>query len=242
MAEAPTSVWQELATPAQRDELARLARERRWGLSLLLVGWLHLLAFTLCYYLTVALDYHEPAGYLAVWAAELCTAGLVVRLCGGPRPAGPAPPLARLIARVWLAYFVLAFNLCAMNGLRGHRMFELFPALASLGSFGFLVMAFAVHRRFFGAVLVMFPAGLLMAAQLRHAYLVFGLAWWLVLHGIGLALLAKPRPSPTPTPWPTSTRGSAPVQPADRQRQSTSPANAITACDAAAASTNTALP
>jgi hypothetical protein len=194
MAESPTSVWQELATPTQRDALARLARERRWGLSLLLVGWLHLLAFALCYVLTVVVDYHEPAGYLAVWAAELAAAGLVFRLCGGPRLAAPAPPLARLVARVWLAYFVLACNLCAMNGLRGHRMFELFPALASLASFGFLVMAFAVSRRFFAAVLVLYPAGLLMAAQLRHAYLVFGLAWWLVLHGIGLALLARPRP------------------------------------------------
>ena len=214
MAESPTSIWQELATPAQRDALALLARERRWGLSLLLVGWLHLLAFGLCYYLTVGLDYHEPAGYLAVWAGELCAAGFVFRLCGGPRPASPAPPLARLVVRVWLAYFVLAFNLCAMNGLSGHRMFELFPALAS---FGLLVMAFTVHRRFFGAVLVMFPAGLLMAAQLRHAYLVLGLAWWLVLHGIGLTLQARPRPS----------CGSGSVPPADCQRQSPSAANSI---------------
>ena len=195
MTSAPTSVWQELATPAQRDALVRLARERRWGLSLLLVGWLHLLAFALCYYLTVALNYHEPAGYFAVWVGELCGMGLIFRLCGGPRSASPAPPLARLIVRVWIAYFVLAFNLCAMNGLRGHRMFELFPALASLASFAFLMMTFAVSRRFFGAVLVTFPAGLLMAAHLRHAYLIFALAWWLVLNGLGLTLLA-PRRSP----------------------------------------------
>ena len=200
MSRAMTSIWEELSTPGQLDQLERLARQRRWGLSLLLVGWLHLLAFALCYYLTVALDYHEPAGYLAVWAGELCAAVLAFRLCGGRRPAYPAPPLARLVARVWLAYFALAFNLCAMNGLRGHRMFELFPALASLASFGFLVMAFAVHRRFFGAVLVMFPAGLLMAAQLRHAYLIFGLAWWLVLNGIGLGLVRRRHASPARTP------------------------------------------
>src|SRR5262245_43279922 len=200
MAQASPSVWQELATPAQRDGLARLAGDRRWGLSLLLVGWLHLVAFALCYFLTVGLDYHEPAGYLAVWAGELSAAGLIFRRCGGPRPSGPAPPLARLVARVWGAYFVLAFNLCALNGLRGHRMFELFPAMASLASFGFLVMAFVVSRRFFGAVLVMFAAGLLMAADLRHAYLVFALAWWLVLQGVGLALRASRRPSSATRP------------------------------------------
>jgi hypothetical protein len=41
-------MWEELSTPSQRDQLAWLARRRRWGLSLLLVGWLHLLAFSVC--------------------------------------------------------------------------------------------------------------------------------------------------------------------------------------------------
>src|SRR5207249_12034006 len=90
--------------------------------------------------------------------------------------------------RVWIAYFVLAFNLCSMNTLRGHKLFELFPAMASLASFAFLVMTFAVSRKFFAAVLVMFASGLLMSAYLLHAYLIFALAWWLVLNGIGLRL------------------------------------------------------
>jgi hypothetical protein len=94
-------VWQELATPPQLEQLARLARQRRWGLSLVLVGWLHLLAFGLCYYLTIARDYHEPAGYLAVWVGELLGVGLVFRLCGGRRPADlPPRPLERSVVRV----------------------------------------------------------------------------------------------------------------------------------------------
>jgi hypothetical protein len=196
MPQALPSVWEELSTAAQIDQLGRLARRRRWGLALLLVGWLHLVAFSLCYYLTIAQGYHESAGYLAIWAGELCGVGLIFRLCGGARQAGAPPPLARFVFRLWAAYFVLAFNLGTMNTLRGHRMFELFPAMASLASFAFLVMAFAVSRRFFAAVLVMFAAGLLMAANLLHAYLIFALAWWLVLHGVGLALLAGRRSSP----------------------------------------------
>jgi hypothetical protein len=189
MPKTMTSMWEELSTPSQIDQLARLARQRRWGLSLLLIGWLHLLAFSFCYYLTIVLGYHEPAAYLAVWVGELCGVALIFRLCGGPRSADVSPPLARFIGRVWFAYFVLAFNLGTMHTLRGHQLFELFPAMASLASFAFLVMAFAVNRRFFGAVLVMFAAGLLMAAYLLHAFLIFGLAWWLVLNGIGLRLL-----------------------------------------------------
>ena len=113
----------------------------------------------------------------------------------GLSPAETPPPLARFVVRVWLSYFVLAFNLGSMNTLRGHRLFELFPAMASLASFAFLVMTFAVSRRFFAAVLVMFAAGLLMAAFLLHAFLIFALAWWLVLNGIGLALWSANRSS-----------------------------------------------
>lgn len=200
MSTATTSFWEELSTPSQRDQLTRLARGRRWGLSLVLVGWLHLLAFSLCYYLTVGLRYNGAPGYLAIWIGELCGMGLIFRLCGGPREVEPSPPLARLVVRVWVSYFLLAFNLCSMNTLGGHRMFELFPAMASLASFAFLVMTFAVHRRFFAAVLVMFPAGLLMSAFLLHAYLIFALAWWLVLNGVGLTLLRGRCPSPVRTP------------------------------------------
>ena len=185
MSKAETTAWQEFATPAQRDQLARLAQERHWGRSLVLVGWLHLLAFSLCYYLTIVCDYHESAGYLAVWVGELLGVWLVFRLSGGPRPTGEPPPLFRFIVRVWIAYFLLAFNLGSMNTLRGNERFELFPAMASLASFAFLVLTFSVHRRFFAAVLVMFAAGLLMAAYLLHAYLIFAVAWWAVLQGIG---------------------------------------------------------
>jgi hypothetical protein len=184
------SVWEELATPAQVRDLATLARRRRWGLSLVLIGWLHLLAFSLCYYLTIVWAYHEPAGYLSIWASELLGVGLIFRLCGGRRPADDPPlPGERFVVRVWVSYFLLAFNLCTMNALRGHTMFEFFPAMGSLASFAFLAMTFAVSRRFFPAVLVMFASGLLMASSLLHAYLVFALAWWLVLNGIGLRLL-----------------------------------------------------
>lgn len=183
------SMWQELGTPAQVEQLRQRAWQRNWGLSLLLLGWLHLAAFLICYYLTIVRDYHEAPAYLSIWVSELIGLGLIFRLCGGrDRLDGPAPPLERFLVRVWVAYFLLAFNLGSMNTLRGHHLFELFPAMASLASFAFLVMTFAVDRRFFLAVLVMFAAGLLMAAFLLHAFLVFAVAWWMVLQGIGWRL------------------------------------------------------
>lgn len=202
MPKSTTSMWEEYSSLVQLDQLRRLARQRRWGLSLVLIGWLHLVAFSLCYYLTAALGYHDSPGYVAIWAGELGGVWLIFRLCGGPRSAD-RPPLARFIVRVWVAYFALSFNLCSMNSLRGHHLFELFPAMASLASFAFLVMTFSVSRRFFGAVLVMFAAELLMSAFLIHAYLIFAVAWWLVLNSIGLVLLAVRRSCPVPMDSPT---------------------------------------
>ncbi len=170
-------------------------RERNWGLALVLVGWLHLIAFSLCDYLTITLDYHDSPGYLLVWIGELLGVWVIFRCCGGSRRAGQVPLLERCIRRVWIAYFLLAFNLGSLNTLRGSQMFELFPAMASLAAFAFILMSVVIDWRFFGAVLVMFTSGLLMAAYLLHSYMVFAVAWCVVLNGVGLTLLLSRRQS-----------------------------------------------
>jgi hypothetical protein len=179
-------------TEAATRHLARIADERRWDVALVLLGWWHLAAFGVCYYLTIAADYHGSAGYLLIWIGELAGTWLIFRGCGGPRGAGqPVGPLEQLIRRVWLAYLVLAFNLGSLNTLRGHHLFEFFPAIASLASFALIVMSVTVDRRFLAAVVVMFASGLLMAACLLHAYLIFALAWWAILNGSGIALFRR---------------------------------------------------
>lgn len=185
------------ATPQQREQLARLARRRRWGPAFILVGWLHLLAFGFCYYLNFVLDFHVPAAYLATWIGEVLGCWLIFRLLSGRR-VEPIEPLERFVRRVWITYLVLGFNLCSLHTLRGHQFFEFFPAIASLASFAFIMLAIVVDRRFFAAVLVMYPTGLLMAAFFLHAYLLFAIAWWLVLNGLGITLMQHvPRNEPT---------------------------------------------
>lgn len=184
---------------AARSELFRTACQRRWGPAFAAVGAWHLLAFGACYYLTIVRDYHDSAGYLAIWTAELAGVGLIFRAFGGARPATcRVSPLESLVRRVWIAYFVLAFNLGSLNTLRGHPRFEFFPAIASLASFAFLMMTFLVDRRFFAAVLVMFASGLAMAAEPPHAYLVFAVTWWLVLTAMGLSLWRSQRRDAVP--------------------------------------------
>ncbi len=170
-------------------ELAQIARKRGWGLALILVGWLHLACFLTCYYLEFALKYHEPATYASIWIGEVLGMLLIYRTICSVSPADPVPtPLELVIRRIWIAYFVLAFNLASLNTLRGHVVFELFPAIATLASFAFIMMTLLVSPRFFLAVLTMFFSGLLMAAFFEHAFLIFATAWWLVLNAIGYSL------------------------------------------------------
>ena len=150
----------EMTAAEQRGALDRIAQERNWGLSFILVGWLHFAAYSLCYWLTIVCEYHDSAGYLLIWLGELLGVWAIFRSCGGKRAASQRPmPLELLVRRVWIAYFVLAFNLGSLNTLRGNRLFEFFPAMASLGAFAFIVMSVVVDRRFFIAVLVMFFSG-----------------------------------------------------------------------------------
>src|SRR5205085_1653102 len=82
-------------------QLAQLARQRNWGLSLLLVGWLHLLAFLSCHYLTIELRYLDAPGYVLIWSVELLGMWLIFLFCGGVRSAAtPIQPLALLIRRM----------------------------------------------------------------------------------------------------------------------------------------------
>ncbi len=178
-------------------ELAEIARKRGWGLALILLGWLHLATFLGCYYLTIVCNYHDAPGYLGLWIGEVLGMALIFRLVCKPRPAQETPtPLELIVRRIWIAYFVLAFNLASLNTLRGHAMFELFPAVATLASFAFLMMSLLVDSRFFAAVLVMFFSGLLMAAFFWHAFLIFAWAWWLVLNTIGWTFLPAERTTP----------------------------------------------
>jgi hypothetical protein len=183
----------EISSADQLQALEQLAARRNWGWSLLLVGWLHLFAFSFCYYLTIVRHYHESLGYLAVWLGEMAGMWLIFRLCGRPRISDPALPVELFIRRVWIAYFLLSFNLGSMNTLRGNALFEFFPATASFASFAFIMMSLVVNWRFFAAVVVMYSSSLLMAANLIHAYLIFALAWWLVLNGIGVSLIWNQR-------------------------------------------------
>ncbi len=167
-------------------DLDRVAARNRWGRSLMLIGWVHLAAFGWCQ----AMDYLVyPNGlYVATWGVEFFLVLAVMRWVSG-RDWYRSTPLSGTIARVWGTFLILSFNLISLNNFTGIETLAWFkPALATLSSFGFMVMAYLVSGWFFLPAVQMYFTGLLMVNHPFHAFLIYGVSWWAVLQVIGVIL------------------------------------------------------
>jgi hypothetical protein len=102
-------------------------------------------------------------------------------------------PLAAPVARVWVTFLILSFNLASMNTLTGLDREWFRPVLCTLSTFGFATMAYLIHLRFFVPAVQMYFTGLLMVRFPMHGYLIYGLSWWLALEGIGWTLELRRR-------------------------------------------------
>jgi hypothetical protein len=122
--------------------------------------------------------------YVLVWVVEIAAVLATMHIQAG-RGWYRSTPLAGIIGRIWGTVLILSFNLASMNSLMGleHEWFK--PALCTLASFGFMMMAYLVHRAFFASAVQMYLTGLVMIAFPRLCYLIHGLSWWLGLMVIG---------------------------------------------------------
>jgi hypothetical protein len=170
-------------------DLDRVAARDRWGLALLAVGWVHLTGFLTCQGMYDSGDRRE-VHYVAAWGLELAAVLFVLRRIAGPGWAR-STPLAGLIARVWATFLILSFNVASLNTLSGldHDWFK--PVLATLSTFGFMVMAYLISARFFALAVQMYFTGLLMVRNPGLGYAIYGLSWWAALQVIGGALVAR---------------------------------------------------
>jgi hypothetical protein len=167
-------------------DLDRVAMRHRWGLALIAVGWIHLAAFLFCESM-YARGILRESYYLAVWALEFTAALGAIRAIAGPGWYR-STPLAGVIAKVWATFLILSFNLASLNTLSGfeHDWFK--PPLATLSTFGFMTMAYLVHRGFFIPAVQMYFTGVIMVGTTAHAYLIYAVSWWAALQGIGLVM------------------------------------------------------
>ncbi len=175
--------------PGLAFDLAEFRREAlagRWSLGLMAIAWVHLGTFLTCYIMYQAGDLAPPR-YLIAWFLEfLVVVGLTRRMVTGGGRHRP-PPLTGLLARVWITFLILGFSAASLNNLTGMPPEWFKPMWGTLSTFGFAMMAWLVSLWFLVPAVQMSLTAMLMARWTPHAYLFYGISWWLALHLVALA-------------------------------------------------------
>ena len=168
------------------NELDRSAARGRWGLALMVVGWVHLAGFLACqaiYQRDVRSDPRHPA----LWFLEFGAILVVFRLVSGPGW-WRASPAGALIVRIWGTFLILTFNLATYNTLTGWEMDWFKPVWTTLSTFGFASMAWLIDLRFLILAVQMYLTGLLMIRFPHQNYAIYGVSWWAALQSVGFVL------------------------------------------------------
>ena len=169
------------------EGMVRGGRRVRLGLSLCLVGWIHLIIFGICEILFLHGD-RSAVHFLPLWVLDVGVAALVLL----PRMTAVAvtgsASSARLLIRVWVTFAILCLTSASLNSMTGFQIDWFKISWAMLGTFGFAMLAWIFHLGFLVAAVLMSLTALLIAAHPDHAYLIFGLSWFLTCQGLGLLL------------------------------------------------------
>jgi hypothetical protein len=104
---------------ALREELDRAVVQGggRWSRALIAVAWIHLVTFLACQVL------HDPlverdVRHLVLWVVELVVVILTMRRIAGLGWFWSSPAIY-VIARLWVTFLILSFNVATLNALTG---------------------------------------------------------------------------------------------------------------------------
>ena len=171
---------------ALRADFARVVDRDRWGLGLIMIGWIHL-AFSLTYQSLYAHGLRRASIFLPLWALEVAVVTYSMRRVAG-RGWHRSTPLAGVVVRVWATFLILSMSVATLNGLTGWALDWFKAVWCTLGSFGFATMAWLLSLWFLVPAFQMYFTGLLIASHPELSYLIHGISWWAALQGIGWVL------------------------------------------------------
>ena len=180
----------EPSLPFDFSHLVDDARGVRLGVALIGVAWVHLALFTVCEVLFVRGD-RAAAHFLPLWTLDVVSALLLVRGRINSLGCLGSTRSTRLILRIWLTFAILCFTSASLNSLTGFQIDWFKISWSMLGTFGFATLAWVFHLGFLIPAVLMSLTALLIASHPDHAYLIFGLAWFVTLHGFGFMLDGK---------------------------------------------------
>jgi len=170
-------------------ELRGSALRRPWGYAVMAVGGVHLAFFLVCQTLFSA-GVRAAWPWLLLWGSEVVAVFAAFRLVAGRDWLRDSPAVG-LIARVWITFLILSFNVVSLNSLTGWSVDWFKPVWCTLASFGFATMAWLFGPRFLIPAFQMYFTGLLMVRFPAWNYLIHGLSWCVALQAIGWDLTRR---------------------------------------------------
>lgn len=170
-------------------ELTEQAVARPWGPTLMAIGGVHLAFFSVCQ-AVYTVGVRAPWVSLMLWGLEVASVLGTLRLVAG-RDWLRASPAVGLIARVWITFLILSFNVVSLNNMNGWTVDWFKPVWCTLASSGFATMAWLFGVRLLVPAFQMYFTGLLMVRFPEWGYLIHGVSWCVVLQYLGLDLARR---------------------------------------------------
>jgi hypothetical protein len=168
---------------ALREELdhAVVQGNGRWSRALTAIAWIHLSTFLACQFL------HDPlverdVRHLVLWIIELLAVILMMRRVAGLGWFWSSPAI-NVIARLWVTFLILSFNVATLNALTGWESLWFKASWGTLSTFLFAALAWLFTPKFLIPAVQMYFTALLMARFPDWNNLIYGVSWWLALLG-----------------------------------------------------------
>jgi hypothetical protein len=153
----------------------------RWSRALTAIAWIHLFTFLACQFL------HDPlverdVRHLVLWVVEWVVVILTMRRVAGLGWFWSSPAI-NVIARLWVTFLILSFNLATLNALTGWESLWFKASWGTLSTFLFAALAWLFTPKFLIPAVQMYFTALLMARFPDWNNLIYGVSWWLALLG-----------------------------------------------------------
>jgi hypothetical protein len=173
------------------EELNRSGARPRLAMALAGVACIHLVCLLICqaiYDPGVRVDLRHPL----VWFGELIA---ILVFLGKSLGKGwmRSSTAINLVAKFWITFLILSFNLVTLNTLTGFDVHWYKPAWATLSTFLFASLAWLFTPWFLMPAVQMWLTGLLMVNLPDWAFLIYGVSWWLALGGIAILIWRRDR-------------------------------------------------
>ncbi len=185
---------------ALREELDRAVVHGggRWSRALSAVAWIHLLTFLACQFL------HDPlverdVRHLVLWVVELVVVIITMRRVAGLGWFWSSPAIY-VIARLWVTFLILSFNVATLNALTGWESLWFKASWGTLSTFLFAALAWLFTPKFLIPAVQMYFTALLMARFPDWNNLIYGVSWWLALMGTARIVRRRERARVLPRP------------------------------------------